>query len=96
MGTTAVGLTLRVRMSEELYMARPFCAECGEELEVETVVFFDVISSDVYHLKNCRRNAVKKTAKLEQLTPNQLVRRFGVDRPTASRIVGEVKHNGSQ
>lgn len=95
MGTVAEGYMLRIRLSETLAQTGPNCAQCGDELEIGNVVFMDTKSMKLFHLKTCRREAVKNAAREQDLMPEELVLRFAVDRPAAYRIVAEVRFNGN-
>lgn len=88
------GYMVRIRLTSGLMFSHPDCAYCNEPLDEGTVIFIDTISLHFYHLKNCRRDAVREVVKREHLTPSEIVRRFGVDRPAAFRIVEEVRING--
>jgi hypothetical protein len=95
MGAIVEGITVRLKMTEELSLINPDCQRCGEPLDTGVVVWFEPKTQFVFHLKECRRAAVKEAIKQLQLTPNEAVTRFGLLRPTASAIVNEVRRNGS-
>jgi hypothetical protein len=95
MGTIAESYMLRIRLSEALAELSSDCAYCNEILEVGNIVFLEVQSMRMYHLKTCRREAVKKAAEYHNFMPEDLVRTFLMDRPTAYRIVAEVRQNGN-
>ena len=87
------GYMVRVRLNTAIL--DPDCSYCGEPLGEGEVIFLDTVSLKGYHLKNCRRDAVREVVKREHLTASDIIRRFGVDRPAAFRIVEEVRINGS-
>ena len=95
MTTLPKAYMVRVRMDEATLRNHPNCAYCREPLKKDTVGFLDTGSLELYHLKDCRRDAVREVVKAERLTATEVIRRFGVDRPAAFRIVDEVRSNGS-